>query len=294
MNTIFKGSGVALVTPFNENGIDYDALANLIEFQIKNGTDAIIIAGTTGEPATMTKEEKTELIKFCINKINKRVPAIVGTGSFNTKSAVENSVLAEKLGADALLVVTPYYNKCTQNGLISYYNEIADSVNIPIIAYSVKGRTGVNIEPKTMLKLAENKKIVAIKEASGNFAQVQEMFHLLKGKIDIYSGDDSLSMSMAMLGGSGVISVASNIIPKEMHELMEYCFNREFDKALTLNDKLFKIFKDLFIEVNPIPVKYALNEMGFNAGILRAPLSELEDEHKAVLKATLDEYFQNK
>lgn len=294
MNTLFKGSGVALVTPFNENGINYEALSNLIEFQIQNGTDAIIIAGTTGEPATMTKEEKTELIRFAIEKINKRVPAIVGTGSFNTQSAIENSKEAERLGADGLLVVTPYYNKCTQNGLISYYNAIADSVNIPIIAYSVKGRTGVNIEPKTMLEIAKNKNIVGLKEASGNFSQILEMFHLLKGKIDIYSGDDSLATSMAMLGSSGVISVAANIVPNEMHTLMKDCFDKNFDKALSLNDKLFDIFKNLFIEVNPIPVKYALNEMGFNVGSLRAPLSELEDQNKAIVKQTIDKYISNK
>ena len=284
---LFEGSAVALVTPFNETGVDFDALEKLLEYQIGGNTDAIVICGTTGEPATMTSEEKQKVISFCIEKVNKRCPVIVGTGSNNTKCAIENAVFANKEGADGLLVVTPYYNKCTQNGLINYYFSIADNVDIPIIAYNVPGRTGVNILPKTAEKLFEHKNINGIKEASSNIDQVTDIASRIGGKGFLYSGDDGLILPIMALGGKGVISVAANIIPSIINELTKSVIDGNYLKGRELQLKIYPLIKALFSEVNPIPVKYALSKMNFCKNILREPLTPLEKNNEELVDVHL-------
>lgn len=292
MNTIFKGAGVALVTPFRDDyKVDFSSLEKLIEFQISNGTNAIITCGTTGEPSTMTTEEEREVIKFVIKKVNGRVPVIVGAGSNDTQTALDNCRFCKDAGADGLLIVSPYYNKCTQKGLVKYYTMLADETDLPIIVYNIKGRTGINIDVDTMKEIAKHPNIVGLKEASGDMNQIMAMLHTLKDQIAIYSGDDSLTLPMVALGASGVISVASNIVPKEMCQLCELTREGKLSDAVALNDKLTPLFKDLFIEVNPIPVKYAMNKLGMNAGKLRLPLTELEDAHKSVLDKVLKDFF---
>ena len=288
---IFKGAGVALVTPFCEDeSVDYKALEALVEMQIEGHTDAIIVCGTTGEPSTMTEEERISVIKFVIEKVNKRIPVIAGTGCNNTKNTVEMSKTAERLGADGLLVVTPYYNKATQEGLFLHYKAIADAVQIPIIMYNVPSRTGCNILPETAVRIAkECPNVAAIKEASGNISQIATLASKAKGILDIYSGNDDQIVPILSLGGIGVISVLSNIAPQETHDMvMEYLEgNRE--KALALQLKYIELIQAIFCEVNPIPVKAALNFMGKNAGKLRLPLTELNEKNKVVLKQTMKE-----
>lgn len=288
--SIFTGTGTALITPFNENGVDFESLKNLLDFQIKNKTDAILVCGTTGEPATMTEAEKKSVIEFSIKYINHRVPIIVGTGSNDTAHAIEMSKYAESVGADALLVVTPYYNKASQNGLYMHFKAIAESVHTPIIMYNVPSRTGVNMLPKTVARLAELENIVAIKEASGNVIQVSEIIKLAGDKIDVYSGDDSLTLPIIAVGGKGVISVASNIIPLEMHDFTEACLNGDMKKAKEMHIKYLDLMQGLFMDVNPIPVKMAANMMGMNAGVLRLPLCEMESEKTEKLRELLKSY----
>ena len=283
--TIFTGCGTAIATPFTASGINYDAFGELIEDQIKNNIDAIIVCGTTGESATMSKEEKKELIKYAINKINKRTKVVVGTGSNNTINAIEMSKFAEETGADALLVVTPYYNKTTQAGLIAHYKAIAESVNIPIIMYSVPSRTGVNILPETCLELSKIDNIVAIKEASGNISQVAKIASLCGDNLDIYSGNDDQIIPVLSLGGKGVISVLSNIMPKYTHDMVYKYLNGELQEATKMQLEALELIDMLFCEVNPIPVKYALNVIGYDYGIPRLPLVELsKDKQEKMVK----------
>lgn len=273
--TIFTGCGTAIATPFTEDGINYEEFGKLIENQIENSVDAIIVCGTTGESATMSEEEKKEVIKYSINKINKRTKVIIGTGCNNTKKAIEMSKFAEEVGADALLVVTPYYNKATQAGLVAHYKAIAESVNIPIIMYSVPSRTGVNILPETCLELSKIDNIVAIKEASGNISQVAKIASLCGDDLDIYSGNDDQIVPILSLGGKGVISVLSNIMPKYTHDMVYEYLNGNLEKATKMQLEVIELIDMLFCEVNPIPVKYALNVMGYNFGVPRLPLTEL-------------------
>ena len=278
--TIFKGCGTAIVTPFTKDGINFDEFKRLIEFQIKNEVDAIIVCGTTGESSTMTQEEKKAIIKFAIDAVAKRTKVIIGTGSNNTKASVEMSKYAETVGADALLVVTPYYNKTTQKGLIAHYTEIAKAVSLPIIMYSVPSRTGVNILPETCFELSKIENIVAIKEASGNISQVAKIASLCKENLDIYSGNDDQIIPILSLGGKGVISVLSNIMPKYTHDMTMKYFKGEVNEATKMQLDVIDLIDSLFAEVNPIPVKHALNLMGYNFGIPRLPLIELSDKNK--------------
>lgn len=276
---IFKGSGVALCTPFTDNGINYDTLEQLIEFQIKNKTDAIIICGTTGEPATMTDAEQKSVIEFTISKVNGRIPVIAGIGGNNTVKVIANAYSAKDLGADGVLAVTPYYNKCTPMGLFNHFTAIADSVDIPIIVYNVPSRTGVNLTPDVFAKLAEHENIVAIKEASANISQISEYARVSDGKADIYSGNDDHVIPILSLGGAGVISVAANIMPLYMHEMVHLYLNGQVDEARKMQLKALPLINTLFSEVNPIPVKTALRLLGYNMGELRAPLCEMEQKH---------------
>ena len=286
--TIFTGAGVAIATPFNEDGsVNYEELGRLIDFNIDNGTDAIIICGTTGESATMTDEEHVECIKYAIEKTAKRVPVIAGTGSNDTKYAIHLSQEAEQLGADALLLVTPYYNKTSQAGLIAHYKMIAESVSLPIIVYSVASRTGVNITPETCVELAKIPNIVAIKEASGNISQIAQIAALCGDDLDIYSGNDDQILPIMALGAKGVISVLSNVMPFETHEIATLCLENDYTQAREKMFRVQQLAKDLFCDVNPIPVKYALNVMGFKAGPCRMPLCEMSDANKQKLEATM-------
>ena len=284
---IFTGAAVAIVTPFNEQGVNYEELKKLIDFNIDNGTDAIVIAGTTGESATMSDEEHKETIKFTVDYVNKRVPVIAGTGSNDTLYAVELSKYAEQVGADGLLIVTPYYNKTTQAGLVKHYNYIADRVNIPIILYNVPSRTGVNIAPKTCLELSKHKNIVAVKEASGNLSQVAEIRALCGNELAIYSGNDDQIVPILSLGGKGVISVLSNVAPKEAHNICQLFFDGKSEESQKLQLEYLNLINALFIEVNPIPVKTALGLMGYNVGHLRMPLFPMEECNLEVLKKEL-------
>ncbi len=290
MQTIFKGCGTAISTPFTENGVNFDEFGKLIENQILNGVDAIIVCGTTGESATMTETERKETIKYAINKINKRTKVIIGTGSNNTKAAVEMSKFAEEAGADAVLVVTPYYNKTTQQGLIAHYTEIAKSIKLPIIMYNVPSRTGVNILPETCKELSKIENIVAIKEASGNISQVAKIATLCGDNLDIYSGNDDQIIPILSLGGKGVISVLSNVMPKYTHEMTQKYFDGKQEEATKMQLDVIDLIDELFREVNPIPVKYALNLMGYNYGKPRLPLIELSDVNKEKLKEIMKKH----
>ncbi|MBQ2580869.1 MAG: 4-hydroxy-tetrahydrodipicolinate synthase [Ruminococcus sp.] len=288
-NTIFTGAGVAIATPMNADGsINFDKLGELIDFNIDNGTDAIIICGTTGESATMTDEEHIESIRYAVEKVNHRIPVIAGTGSNHTEYAVHLSQEAEALGADALLVVTPYYNKTSQRGLITHYTTIANSVKIPLILYNVPSRTGVNILPETLAKLAEIDNIVAVKEASGNISQVAKIAALCGDKIDIYSGNDDQIIPIMSLGGKGVISVLSNCMPFETHEIASLCLENKYAEAREKANRLLEFTNMLFCDVNPIPVKEALNLMGFEVGECRLPLVKMEQEKIDKLKASME------
>lgn len=284
---LFKGCGTAISTPFDENGVNTKEFSRLIENQIQNKVDAIIVCGTTGESSTMTEEEKITAIKCAIETSNKRVPIIVGTGSNNTNQAIHNSILAEKLGADGLLVVTPYYNKCTQQGLIKHYKQIANSVNLPIILYSVSSRTGVNIEPQTCLELSKIENIVAIKEASGNISQIAEISRLCGDNLHIYSGNDDQVIPILSLGGIGVISVLSNVFPEFTHNMVMNFLDGNVIEAKNMQLKCLPLVKALFSETNPIPVKAALNMLGYSFGTPRLPLTELTDKNKEKLKDLL-------
>ena len=284
---IFKGAGVAIVTPFNEDGINFDELGKLIDYQIENSTDAIIIAGTTGESAAMTDDEHKEVIKFAVERVNKRVPVIAGAGSNDTAYAIQLSQYAEKVGADALLLVTPYYNKCTQNGLVAHYTKIADSVNIPIITYNVPSRTGVNIKPETYKKLSEHPRIVATKEANGDLSSIVRTKKLCGDDLEIYSGNDDQIIPILSLGGKGVISVLSNVAPKDTHLICQLYFEGKVEAAAKLQIDYSDLIDALFCEVNPIPVKCALKLMGWNVGKLRMPLSEIETQNFEKVRAAM-------
>ena len=290
-NTIFTGAGIAIITPMNADGsINYQGLGDLIENQIANGTDAIIICGTTGEASTMTDEEHLECIRFAVEKTAGRIPVIAGTGSNDTRYAIELSKEAEAVGVDGLLLVTPYYNKTTQRVLIAHFTAIAEAVNVPIILYNIPGRTGVNMEVATVKKLAEHRNIAAIKEASGNISYAAKLIAACGDNIDVYSGNDDMVVPLVSLGGKGVISVASHVIPKQMHDMVQYCLDNNFAEATKLQIEYLDLINSLFIEVNPIPVKEALNMMGVNVGPCRMPLYEMSDEHKAVLRASLEKH----
>lgn len=287
---IFKGCGTAIVTPFTEDGVNFEEFGKLIENQIENQIDAIIVCGTTGESATMTEQEKKETIKYAIEKVAKRTKVVVGTGSNNTKSAIEMSKFAEEAGADALLVVTPYYNKTTQKGLIMHYTAIANEVKLPIIMYSVPSRTGVNIAPETCKELAKIPNIVAIKEASGNISQVAKIASLCGDDLAIYSGNDDQIIPVLSLGGKGVISVLSNIMPKYTHKMCYKYFEGNVCEAAKMQLDVIDLTDALFCEVNPIPAKYALNLMGYNFGKPRMPLIELSDSNKEILKQVMQKH----
>lgn len=289
--SIFTGAGVAIVTPFQENGeINYDKLDELIDYHCENGTDSIIICGTTGESATMTEEEHMECVKFAIERTKKRLPVIAGTGSNCTRTAIEMSREAAENGADGLLVVTPYYNKATQQGLIAHYTAVAKEAKAPIIMYSVASRTGCNIEPATVAELVKSvDNIVGVKEASGNISQVAKIMAMTDGNIDLYSGNDDQIVPILSLGGKGVISVLSNVAPKETHDICELFFNGETKASAELQLKAIPLVEQLFCEVNPIPVKKAMKLMGYDCGPLRMPLTELTPEHeKSLAKAMKD------
>ena len=289
---VFTGAGVAIVTPFHEDGsINYEAFAGLIEFQIAGGTDAIIVCGTTGEASTLTHEEHLDAIGFCVKQVAGRVPVVAGTGSNCTETAIYLSVEAEKLGADGLLVVSPYYNKATQKGLYTHFKAIADSVKIPVILYNIQGRTGVNIAPDTIVKLCKDvDNIVGVKEASGNISQIAKIMALSNGEIDLYSGNDDQIVPILSLGGKGVISVLSNVAPAETHNICQLYFDGKVTESAKEQLRAIPLCDALFCEVNPIPVKAALNMMGMEAGPLRLPLTEMEDAHKEVLRKAMTEY----
>lgn len=289
-NTVFIGCGTAIATPFTESAINYIEFGKLIEDQIKNEIDAIIVCGTTGESSTMSEDEKKNVIKYAINKIDKRTKVIIGTGSNNTKTAVEMSKYAEQEGADALLIVTPYYNKTTQSGLIAHYKKIAENVNIPIIVYNVPSRTGVNILPETCLELSKINNIVGIKEASGNISQIAKISSLCGDNFDIYSGNDDQIVPILSLGGKGVISVLSNIMPKYTHDMVYKYLNGEVKEACKMQLEVLELIEILFSETNPIPIKYALNLMGYNYGIPRLPLVELSKKNKERLVKVLSKH----
>ena len=287
---IFKGCGTAIITPFTKDGVNFNEFKKLIEFQIENGADSIIVCGTTGEASTMTLEEKKETIKFAIDVVNKRIPVIAGTGGNCTASVIEMTKYAESVGADAALIVTPYYNKTTQSGLLAHYNEIAKNTNLPIILYSVPGRTGVNITPTTCLELSKIPNVVAIKEASGNLSQVAEIAALCKDNLHIYSGNDDQILPVLSLGGMGVISVLSNIYPKYTHDMVQNYFDGNSCKATKMQLDAIELVKALFCEVNPIPVKEAMNMIGFNCGTPRLPLIELSNSGKEQLKKAIENF----
>lgn len=289
---IFTGAGVAITTPFKENGeVDYELFREQIEYQIANGIDAIIVCGTTGEASCLSHEEHLDCIRFCAEVVNKRIPVIAGTGSNCTETAIYLSTEAEKYGVDALLVVTPYYNKATQKGLIEHFTMVADSVKLPIILYNVPSRTGCNIQPETAAYMAKNvKNIVAIKEASGNISQVAKLMQLADGAIDLYSGNDDQIVPLLSLGGLGVISVLANVAPGQTHDIVASYLEGDVKKSCELQLKALPLCNALFCEVNPIPVKKAVQLQGRDRGILRRPLAEMEPENAAKLKKVMEEY----
>lgn len=286
---IFKGCGTALATPFDENGINFKVFEEMIENQIKNNVDALIVCGTTGESATMTEKERKDAIKFVVDITKKRVPVIAGTGSNNTVQAIAMTKYAEEVGCDACLVVTPYYNKTTQAGLVAHYKAIAESTKLPIILYSVASRTGVNILPETCLELSKISNIVAIKEASSNISQITKIKQLCKDNLNIYSGNDDQVIPILSVGGIGVISVLSNVAPKYTHDMCMKFFDGNLKEALDMQLKALDLISALFSEVNPIPVKHALKLVGFDFGIPRLPLVELTDKNKAILEKAMKE-----
>ena len=289
---IFEGAGVALVTPFHQDGsVNYEKLTEILEEQIAGGTDAIVICGTTGESSTMTHEEHLEVIRYTCEKVAGRIPVIAGTGSNCTREAIDMSRGAEEVGADGLLLVTPYYNKATQKGLIAHYTAIAESVRIPILLYHIPGRTGVTMQPETIVKLCrEVPNIVGVKEASGNISAISTMMALADGCVDLYSGNDDQIVPLLSLGGKGVISVLSNVAPRQAHDICRYYFEGDVKTSAKMQLEAIPLVKQLFCEVNPIPVKAAMNLQGKDVGPLRMPLTEMEPEHKEALAAAMRTY----
>lgn len=288
---LFTGSGVALVTPFHEDfSINYDELERLVEYQIENGTDCILACGTTSEASTMTEEEHLEVIRFIVEKVKGRIPVMAGTGSNDTRTALKLSTQAKEAGADSLLLVTPYYNKTSQKGLIEHFNYIADNVKMPCILYNVPSRTTVNILPETYLALSKNPYIVATKEANGNIASVAKTAALCGDELHIYSGDDSQTIPVASLGGKGIISVFANALPRPIHDIADLATKGDFKKALALNNEYLDLMEAFFFDVNPIPVKYAMNRMGFACGPCRLPLTTMTDENNVKVDAVLKKH----
>lgn len=287
---LFEGCATAIATPFTETGVNFEEFGKLIEFQISEGIDALVVCGTTGESATMTDAERKETMKYAIDKVAKRVPVILGTGSNCTSTAIELTKYAESIGADGALVVTPYYNKTTQDGLINHYTKIAESTTLPIIVYNVPSRTGVNVMPKTCLALSKISNIVAIKEASGNLSQVVEIASLCGDNLSIYSGNDDQVLPILSLGGKGVISVISNIAPKKFTTMIHDFFSGNIKEATKVQLESIELINALFCEVNPIPVKAAINMLGYNYGVPRLPLIEMSDSNKTVLKDAMSKY----
>ncbi len=289
---IFKGAGVAIVTPMKENGeVNYEKFAELIEFQIANDTDAIIVCGTTGEASTLSHEEHLDVIKYCVEVVAGRIPVVAGTGSNCTETAVYLSTEAEKYGVDGLLLVSPYYNKATQNGLYQHFKTVADAVKIPIILYNVPGRTGCNILPETVVRLCKDvENIVGVKEASGNISQIAHLAAIADGCVDIYSGNDDQIVPIMSLGGIGVISVLSNVAPRQTHEICQKYLDGDVKGSCKMQLEAMALCNALFYEVNPIPVKKALNLMGMGAGALRMPLTEMEEGNAAKLKKAMEDY----
>ena len=284
MTGFFTGTGTAMITPFSaDGGINYEAFGKMIEYQIENGTDMLLVLGTTGEPPTMSEEEKEALMRFTVQKVNGRVKVMFGCGSNSTAHAVEMAKKAEAIGADGLLAVTPYYNKCTQKGIVQYYRTICEAVTLPVIAYNVPPRTGVNILPATAEELSKIPNMAGIKEACGNMEQICETMRRVRGKMDVYSGDDNLNLPILAIGGAGLISVVSNIAPRETKQVYEYMEAHDLDRANELEDKLLPLIDACFTEVNPIPVKYGCDVIGLAAGLPRPPLTELEDAHKKIM-----------
>lgn len=288
---VFTGAGVAIITPFNEDmTVNYESFAKIIEHQIANGTDAIVVCGTTGESATLNHEEHIDVIKYCVDVVNHRIPVIAGTGSNDTDYAVRLSNDAEKCGVDALLMVTPYYNKTSQRGLVAHYNFVADRVSSPIILYNVPSRTGVNILPETYAQLAQHERIVAVKEANGNVSAIVKTAALCGDNLTIYSGDDDQATAIMSLGGKGVISVLSNVAPKAAHDIAQKFLDGDSAESLRLQIEWLDLCNALFSDVNPIPVKEAMNMMGFNAGSCRLPLYEMDKASKERLYSVLKKH----
>lgn len=288
--TIFEGSGVALVTPFTEDGVNFEKLKELLEWHIKEGTDSIIICGTTGEATTMTLDEKKEVIKFTVDIVNKRIPVIAGTGSNCTASSIAMSKWAESIGVDGLLVITPYYNKTNKAGLIKHFEAINASVNTPIILYNVPGRTSMNMSPEVLKELSKLKNIVAVKEASGDISQVARIKALCGDALDIYSGNDDQIVPIMSLGGKGVISVLANVMPKKVHEMTKAYLDGNCKKSTEIQIETLELANSLFLETNPIPVKTALNLMGLEVGSLRLPLYEMDKKLESIMKKELEKH----
>lgn len=285
--TIFEGMATAIVTPMTADGIDFDALGRFIDFQIESGINAIVVMGTTGENATIEYADQKEIIRYTVERVNHRIPVIAGTGTNNTDHVLHNTRNACEVGADAILVVTPYYNKATQNGLYQHFKTIADASTVPVILYNVPGRTGCNLLPKTVARLAEHENIVAIKEATGNMAQMVEIMHLCGDKIDVYSGEDALTVPMMAMGAKGTISVLSNVAPRESVAMTDACRAGDFKTAARMQADLLPLINALFSEVNPIPAKAGVSAMGFGEEHLRLPLTPMEDAARAVLYAEM-------
>lgn len=286
-NTIFTGMATAIVTPMTKTGIDYDALGRFLEFQIESGINAIVVMGTTGENATIEPEDQKEVIRYTVQKVAGRIPVIAGTGTNNTEHVLNNTRNACEVGADAVLVVTPYYNKATQNGLITHFTAVADASTVPVIVYNVPSRTGCNLLPKTLAKLAEHPRIAAVKEATGNIAQMVEIMALCGDKIDVYSGEDALTVPMMAMGAAGTISVLSNVVPREAVAMTDACKAGDYKTAAQWQCKLLGLTNALFSEVNPIPAKAAVSAMGFGEENLRLPLTPMEEENRAKLYAEM-------
>lgn len=290
-NPIFTGAAVAIITPMNEDGsVNYEEFGRFIDFQIENGTDAIVVCGTTGESSTLKVVEHNEAIKWCVEYVNHRVPVIAGTGSNSTACAIEISKEACDAGADALLLVTPYYNKTSQRGLIAHYTAIHDATNLPIILYNVPSRTGLNIAPETAYALSKLPRINGIKEASGSLEQIEKIQELCGDELNLWSGNDDQIYDLMERGGKGVISVLSNICPQETHNIVQKYLDGDKEGSKALMDKYMKLAKSMFVDVNPIPVKEAVSLIGFNAGPVRMPLIEMDEKNKAYVKETMEEY----
>ncbi|MBQ8406718.1 MAG: 4-hydroxy-tetrahydrodipicolinate synthase [Clostridia bacterium] len=290
MKNFLNGTATAMITPFNEKGVNFDAFGEMIEYQIAGGTDMLVVLGTTGEPSTMTEEEKTAVMEYAVKKAKGRATLVFGCGSNCTANAVAAAKKAEAIGADGLLAVTPYYNKCTQNGLYEYYKAICEAVSIPVIAYNVPGRTAVEIQPATMAKIATLPNMAGIKDAGGNMSKTMETMRLVRGKCEVYSGEDALNFPILSVGGNGVISVLSNLVPREVKQLYTLVKEGKIKEAIALSDKLLPLANACFVEVNPIPVKEGMNLLGFDAGAPRAPLSVIEPENKEKLRKAMQAF----